>query len=153
MYVPPEEYVKSLPKKNIAAGALFFDEGGKILIVKPSYKDNWNIPGGVGNTGESPQDTCKREVQEEVGITKDYDLLLCVSQHFKPESGQDTLVFIFYGGILSKEEVQQIKIQDDEISEYAFKSEKEFTELVSERMAKRLPLCLEAIKDKKTRLI
>ena len=41
--LPPEEYFKNLPKKRIAAGVLFFDEAGKLLIVKPNYKDGWTI--------------------------------------------------------------------------------------------------------------
>jgi len=31
----------------MGSGTLFFDSAGRILIVKPSYKDVWEIPGGV----------------------------------------------------------------------------------------------------------
>jgi len=41
------DYYKSLPMKRMGSGALFFDSAGRILIVKPSYKDVWEIPGGV----------------------------------------------------------------------------------------------------------
>jgi hypothetical protein len=30
----------------MSAGVLFFDEAGRLLIVEPTYKPNWEIPGG-----------------------------------------------------------------------------------------------------------
>lgn len=41
------EFYNSLLKKQIAAGVLFFDNKGELLIVKPSYKNHWSVPGGV----------------------------------------------------------------------------------------------------------
>jgi hypothetical protein len=38
----------------MAAGALFFDAADRILMVEPTYKDYWDIPGGYVETGESP---------------------------------------------------------------------------------------------------
>ena len=31
----------------VAAGALFRDAGGRIMLVKPHYKPQWDIPGGI----------------------------------------------------------------------------------------------------------
>jgi hypothetical protein len=38
----------------VAAGVLFFDAAGRILLVQPTYKDYWDIPGGYVETGETP---------------------------------------------------------------------------------------------------
>ena len=38
-------YHQSLPKKRISAGCLFFDRSRRLLIVKPTYKEGWEIPG------------------------------------------------------------------------------------------------------------
>jgi ADP-ribose pyrophosphatase YjhB (NUDIX family) len=38
----------------MAAGALLFDEDGRILLVEPTYKPYWEIPGGVVEADESP---------------------------------------------------------------------------------------------------
>lgn len=54
---------------RVAAGALFFDEAGRILLVKPHYKEGWDIPGGYVEPGESPRAACIREVQEELGVS------------------------------------------------------------------------------------
>jgi 8-oxo-dGTP diphosphatase len=39
---------------RIAAGALFSDEHDRVLLVQPSYKDMWEIPGGYVEPSESP---------------------------------------------------------------------------------------------------
>jgi hypothetical protein len=40
----------------MAAGALFFNHRDEILILKPTYRDDWLIPGGVVELDESPYD-------------------------------------------------------------------------------------------------
>jgi hypothetical protein len=34
----------TFPMKYISAGVLFFDEQGQLLLVKPTYKEGWEIP-------------------------------------------------------------------------------------------------------------
>ena len=51
-----------------AAGALFFDDSGRVLLVRPTYKPSMDIPGGYVEPGETPYEACVREVQEELGI-------------------------------------------------------------------------------------
>ena len=53
---------------RIAAGALFHDESGRILLVKPTYKNGWDIPGGYVEPGETPSEACAREVFEELSL-------------------------------------------------------------------------------------
>lgn len=43
-----------------AAGALIRDQQGRILLVEPTYKDHWEIPGGVIEVGETPSQGCAR---------------------------------------------------------------------------------------------
>ena len=58
-----------LPGIPASAGALIFDRAGRLLILKPTYKSGWTIPGGVMEAdGESPWEACRREVREETGI-------------------------------------------------------------------------------------
>ncbi|MEK7170935.1 MAG: NUDIX hydrolase [Patescibacteria group bacterium] len=150
MYLPHDEYIKSLSRKIVASGAFIFDEQGKMLIVKPNYRDHWNIPGGVSDEGESPLQTCGREVLEEVGLKLDYKQLLCVDHNYTAKNHEDSLKFFFYGGVLTKEQVGKISLQNEELDEYAFKPIDECSKLLSPRMARRLPNCIEAIKTKVT---
>jgi|SRR3989338_9389050 len=149
-----QKYLDNLPKKHMSAGALFFDGKGKILIVKPTYKNDWTIPGGVIDADESPRAACVREVKEEVNLDITDLVLLCVDyaasetleylgkKVLKPEA----MHFLFYGGILSDDQVSNIRIPEDELSEYRFVQIDEALALLSKRLAGKLPKCLEAMK-------
>jgi hypothetical protein len=53
-----------VPRIPASAGALIFDDRGRLLVLKPSYKKHWTIPGGqIEPDGESPWDTCWREAR------------------------------------------------------------------------------------------
>lgn len=71
-------YLASLPKKRMGAGALFRNAQQQLLLVKPSYKPGWEIPGGVVEYNESPYEACLREVQEELGLQVPLYRMLCV---------------------------------------------------------------------------
>ena len=61
-------FSEKLPKKRMAAAALFLNEQHEILIVKPIYRELWLLPGGVVEEGESPRQACIREIREELGL-------------------------------------------------------------------------------------
>jgi ADP-ribose pyrophosphatase YjhB (NUDIX family) len=43
-------------------------DDGRVLLVKPSYRSVWTLPGGVSARGESPIDCMRRELHEETGV-------------------------------------------------------------------------------------
>jgi 8-oxo-dGTP pyrophosphatase MutT (NUDIX family) len=45
------------------------EQGGKIVLVRHSYKSGWMLPGGAVRRGEPPADAIIREMQEEIGLT------------------------------------------------------------------------------------
>ena len=53
---------------RVAAGVLFTDDQDRILMVVPTYKDYYDIPGGYVEHGETPYEAAQREVFEELGI-------------------------------------------------------------------------------------
>jgi len=58
------------------ASALILNDEGKVLLVKRSwhpFKDFWDIPGGFVEGPEHPEDGCRREVLEELGVTVELD--------------------------------------------------------------------------------
>ena len=72
-----------LPSIPVSAGALIFDRGGRLLILKPTYKPGWTIPGGVMEAdGETPWQACQREVREECGLEVSRGRLACMD--FRP---------------------------------------------------------------------
>ena len=133
-------YLQSLPKKRMGAGCLFFNSDGKILIIKPNYKNNWSIPGGVVEANESPRQACIREVQEEIGIKCQPEKLLCVDYVSDTNNNDESLQFIFLGGIIAEKE---IAIADREISAYQFLEPEKALNLLSHRLCRRVDKCLE----------
>lgn len=104
---------------RVAAGALFFDEQGRVLLVKPHYKNHWDIPGGYVEPGESPRSACIREVREELGLTINPGPMLVVDWAPAPNEG-DKILFIFDAGMLGTDDEQRITLPDGELTEWRF---------------------------------
>lgn len=139
----------SLPKKRMGSGALFFNSKSELLIVNPIYKPNWTIPGGIVDQDESPLKACKREVKEELGLDLEIKQMLCIDYIPKEDDKEESLQFIFYGGILNEEQISKIKLPEGELSEFKFVNLAKVGEY-KKSLAKKLPICLRAIREKKT---
>lgn len=48
-----ESFHCSLPTNRMAAGCVLRNVAGEILVVKPTYKDYWELPGGAVEHDES----------------------------------------------------------------------------------------------------
>ena len=94
-----QQYLASLPRKIMGAGCLLFNSDDKILIVKPTYKDYWTLPGGVVEQNESPRDACMGEVKEEIGIEIVPERLLCIDYTSIEKKDVESLQFIFLGAV------------------------------------------------------
>jgi 8-oxo-dGTP diphosphatase len=43
--------------------------GQALLLVKSSYRTEWNFPGGSIHAGETPERAARREMEEEIGLS------------------------------------------------------------------------------------
>jgi 8-oxo-dGTP diphosphatase len=43
--------------------------GGLLLLLRSSYRREWNFPGGSVRHGESPDEAARRELAEEIGLS------------------------------------------------------------------------------------
>lgn len=128
---------------RVAAGALFFDEANRVLLVRPSYKAGWDIPGGYVEPGESPKQACVREVEEELGIAPPIGGLLVVDWAPHPEEG-DKLLFIFDGGQLAADDQSRIRPDPSEIAEWKFEAADAVERLMPTRLSRRLSTAMDA---------
>ncbi|MGW3368766.1 NUDIX domain-containing protein [Streptosporangium canum] len=120
-----------------AAGALFFDQDGRVMIVDPSYKTDRDIPGGGVEPGETPYEACVREVGEELGIQPPIGRLLAVDWAPHPGVG-DLILFVFDGGVLGADALRRITFADGELTGFGFHPVEDVDDLLNERLARRV---------------
>jgi 8-oxo-dGTP diphosphatase len=107
-----------LPGIPVSAGALIYDRRGRLLILKPTYKSGWTIPGGVMEAdGESPWEACQREVREETGLDVSRGRLAAMDFRRPREGRPGGVRFLFDCGQLSDTALAGLKLQPEEISE------------------------------------
>ncbi len=109
----------ALPAIPVSAGALIFDRSGRLLILKPTYKSGWTIPGGVMEAdGETPWQACGREVREECGIELSHGRLACMDFR-RPRPGRPGGIrFLFDCGSVEDSCLAAITVQAQEIREH-----------------------------------
>ncbi len=56
-------------RKRVAAHVLIRDQRGHIVLVNPTYKEHWDLPGGMAENNEPPRAAAVREVGEELGLS------------------------------------------------------------------------------------
>lgn len=121
---------------RVAAGALFLDNSSRILLVHPTYKDTWDIPGGYVERGESPAAACRREIAEELGLDRNPAALLSVDWAPSEKEG-DKLLFIFDCGQIG-EDTKRIQLAEDELDGWAWVALGDLDSYVIPRLARRL---------------
>ena len=146
-YREPQLWHASLPGVVVAAAALIRDDAGRVLTVKPNYRDYWTLPGGICELGEPPHVGCAREVAEEVGLDRPVGRLLSLDwQHSPPEYGplaRPSMHFVFDGGALA--DASQVVLQEDELDAFRFTSRAELGDVMSEPGLRRATAALAAL--------
>jgi len=129
-------FYAGLPRKRCAAGALITDRQGWILIVEPSYKSVWEIPGGVVEAFETASAACQRECREELGIDVPIGRLLVTEHQTDLGYRGDSIVFVYDGGILGGSD--GIRIAEGELESFRFVPAHDLGSLLSSKVARRL---------------
>jgi 8-oxo-dGTP pyrophosphatase MutT (NUDIX family) len=137
---------------RVAAGVLFFDDDGRVLLVDPSYKQGLEVPGGYVEPGESPRAACVREVREELGIEPPVGGLLVVD--WAPlESEGDKILFLFDGGTLAQRWRHRIALQADELTGWRFAAADDLPALLPPRLSRRVLAAIAARADGQPRYL
>jgi 8-oxo-dGTP diphosphatase len=118
-FLDHNEWFAQQPGVVVAAGALITDPAGRVLLVKPNYRDFWTVPGGICEHGEPPHVGCAREVAEEIGLELGVGALLAIdwSQPYGPEA-RPIMHFLFDGGAL--DDGEGIVLQHEELDDFRF---------------------------------
>lgn len=144
----PADRYASLPKHLAAASALFHDLEGRVLLVKPTYRDGWLLPGGGMEADEYPAETARREIKEELDLDlAGYPRLIAVDWTRPRPGGRPALVaFVFDGGTLTADQAEaRITLPPDELSDWQFVRAQDWHRHVNARIARRLEACTTAL--------
>jgi 8-oxo-dGTP pyrophosphatase MutT (NUDIX family) len=136
-------FYAGLPTKHVAAGWLFQDAAGRVLLVQPAYKDSWEIPGGGVEEGESPGEAARRELREELGLDRQPGPLLCVD--WRPAvdgTRSDALRFVFDGGVIDEDVTSSFELDPSELLGWEFVAPHELGHRLKPAMARRIRHCL-----------
>ena len=84
------------------------DAAGRILVVRPTYANEWMLPGGRVERGETPHEAAVRETREETGLEVVLDRIALVDARWARGTS-----FVFAGHVIGGE----LEPQLGEISE------------------------------------
>jgi 8-oxo-dGTP pyrophosphatase MutT (NUDIX family) len=132
-------------RKRVSADILLRDEQGRILLVDPTYKPDWDLPGGMAEANEPPADTVRRELREELGLDVTVGALLCVDWVSPHGPWDDLINFIFDGGVLTRDVISAIQIVDDELRAFEFCDEGRAKERLRPYVWRRIRVALETL--------
>ena len=118
-----------------------------VLLCQLTYKNDWDLPGGVVEVGESPQLAVAREVEEELGLKITAGALV-LTDWLPPWGGWDDAVcLVFDGGVHDESIVESIVRQQREIRAARFVTLEEAHELCADFTARRLVAALRNVSD------
>ncbi|GFE14428.1 hypothetical protein Sgleb_24750 [Streptomyces glebosus] len=132
-------------RKRVAADVLLRNMSGDFLLVKPTYKPGWDLPGGMAEANEPPEQAAVRELKEELGLTVTLRGFLVVDWVAPHEAWDDQLAFIFDGGVLEHEVADGLRPHDEELSRLAFVAKAAALTMLPQRMAPRFVAATEAL--------
>ena len=134
-----------LPRKRAISQLLVRDHDERVLLCQLTYKNDWDLPGGVVEVGESPHLAVSREVEEELGLTVPTgDLLLT---DWLPAWGgwDDALCLVFDGGVHDASLLDRVVREEREIRQAAFLTVDEVAEHAADFTARRIAAALAAL--------
>lgn len=107
--------VAEMPGPVISGAALVTDRQGRIVVVNPSYKDGWDLPGGMAEEGEEPHAAAVREVGEEIGLEVRIGRMLVCDAAPSSLYGRVVLDFVFEASAVDEERLRDLRVLDPEL--------------------------------------
>ncbi|MCM2393521.1 NUDIX domain-containing protein [Streptomyces albipurpureus] len=132
-------------RKRTCADAVIRDADGRVLLVEPSYKNGWDLPGGMAEANEPPVDALRRELREELALDLPVRRLLCLDWVAPHEPWDDLIAFVFDAGTLTAGQAAAVRPRDEELKACAFFSPAKAFPLLPRAQRRRLERALAAL--------
>lgn len=136
------DWTATLPRKRMGAALLLRAEDDRILLVEPTYKPYWELPGGVVEADESPRVAAAREITEELGLTVVPGRLLVVDWVPPRDGRTDGLMLVFDGGRHSG----PVRLAEEELRSWAWCDPGEAGQRLPPLLARRAAAALQAVR-------
>lgn len=140
--IAKSEEFKAMPRKRIGAGVVAVDDHMRVLLVEPTYKANWEVPGGLVELGEPPRTAAARECREELGFEVIIGRLLVMDWVPPRRLPDDGLMLLFAAGPI---DVSQIKLPPEELKSWLWCDRDMMQERLADFMFRRIEAALKAI--------
>jgi len=102
-----------------AIGAFILNDKNEILLAKSfKWEGYYCVPGGRVEIGEKVEETVKKEVKEEVGLTVTDIHFLCIADAIFPKNFFKKRHFIFLDYLCRVHGNQTVKLDEDELQSY-----------------------------------
>ncbi|MEO7587728.1 MAG: NUDIX hydrolase [Arachnia sp.] len=132
-----------LPMKRLIGHAVFRDTLGRVLLTETRYKEDWELPGGIVEAGESPRIGAEREVLEEIGLSITFGNAALIDWMPPYLGWSDAVEFIFDGGTLPDDVAGGITVTDPrELAAVHWVAPVDLDEHVTELSSRRIRLLL-----------
>jgi len=138
------------PRKRVGVDALIRDPADRILLVDPKYKPDWDLPGGMSEANEPPTETVRRELMEELSLNLHPGRLLCIDWVSPHGPWDDSLMFIFDGGVLDDHQITDLSLNDNELEAFNFCTEDEAAKRLRPHIWHRAHAALKSLRTGKT---
>jgi 8-oxo-dGTP pyrophosphatase MutT (NUDIX family) len=135
-------------RKRVGADVLIRNDRGEVLLVDPRYKPDWDLPGGMAEANEPPHSAAEREVGEELGLDLRVGDLLVVDWVAPHGPWDDSLMFVFDGGVLDAARAAMIRPADAELASARFYPVPVAATLLRPYVRRRLEHALRALEER-----
>jgi 8-oxo-dGTP diphosphatase len=132
-------------RKRISVDVLLRDHAGRLLLVDPKYKPDWDTPGGMAEANEPPHRAAQRELREELGLEVRVGALLVLDWVAPHGPWDDLLALIFDGGELSSAQIAALKLRDDELAAFEFCTPERAQQRLRPYVWRRVAVALDAL--------
>ncbi|MFJ6619443.1 NUDIX hydrolase [Kitasatospora sp. NPDC091335] len=133
-----------------AAGVLFPDGAGRVLVVRLPYdrKHPVAIPGGNWEPEDrSPRETALREIREELGFTPRLGPLAGVDWALLREGDRPIVAYMYWAEPLTAEQTAAFRPDRAEVGGWTWLTAEEAGHALPPRLSRRVTACLRAARD------